>query len=75
MTSYFALLILSQWGGESFLGKGQGVASKDTVEEKDWPQVANQRAIFQISKETLPLVTATAGSLFPAQCANQKQNA
>lgn len=70
VASYFALLILSWLGWESFLGTGWKVASKDTGEE-DWPQVASQRTVFQISNETAPLVTGSAGSLFPTQCAQK----
>lgn len=51
VASYFDPLILSWLGWESIPGKGWEVASKDTVAEKEWPQVASQRTVLQISKE------------------------
>lgn len=69
VASYGALLIVSWLGWERILGKGWAVAWEDTG-KGDWPHTTSQRTVFQISKETLP--TVTAGSSFPAQCANQK---
>lgn len=55
--SLFALLISSWLDRECILGEGWVVAWKDTG-KGDGPHFTSQRTVFQISKATLPVITA-----------------